>query len=80
VVVEEELVGQVVDHQLMLQENLEVLVVEQLLLIMVDLVVHQPQEDQVTHLLLVHLKEIMEVQHLFTHHIELGDLEVVLEL
>jgi hypothetical protein len=80
VVVEEELVGQVIDHQLMLQENLEVLVVEQLLLIMVDLVVHQPQEDQVTHLLLVHLKEIMEVQHLFTHQVELGDLEVVLEL
>ena len=76
----EVLVGQLVGQTVKPLENLEVLVVEQLLLIMVDLVVHQLLEDQVIHLLLLLPKETMEVQHLFIHHIELVDLEVVLEL
>ncbi|MGB0826016.1 MAG: alpha/beta hydrolase family protein [Synechococcus sp.] len=77
--VEEALVGQLTDQIVVLLENLEVLVVEELLLIMVGHLVHQLQEDQVIHLLLHLLKEIMEVQHLFIHHLELVDLEAVLE-
>ena len=76
----EVLVGQLVGQTVKPLENLEVLVVEQLLLIMVDLVVHQPLEDQVIHLLLLLRKETMEVQHLFIRHIELVGLEAVLEL
>ena len=52
--------------------------VEELLLIMVDQVVHQPLEDQVIHLLLLRLKVIMEVQQQFIHQLELEAVAVVL--
>tara|TARA_R110002020_G_scaffold405751_3_gene615781 strand:- start:295 stop:537 length:243 start_codon:yes stop_codon:yes gene_type:complete len=75
-----ELVFQLSDHQLMLQESLEVLVVEQLLLIMVDPVVQTLREELEILPQLVHHKEIMEAQQILIHLVEMVLEEVVLEL
>jgi hypothetical protein len=78
--VEVELVGQVQDQLVLQLDDLVVLEAVQLLLTMVDLLVHPLLEEQVILLQLVLLKEIMEVQHFFIHQIELVEVEVVLEL